>query len=42
MERVNVMIAGGGVIGSAMAMCLAKRGVLTTHRIPREHRLSET
>ena len=27
MERVNVIIAGGGVIGSAMAMWLAKRGV---------------
>lgn len=27
MERVNVLIAGGGVIGSALAFCLAKRGV---------------
>lgn len=27
MERVNVLIAGGGVIGSAMAFWLAKRGV---------------
>lgn len=27
MERVNVLIAGGGVIGSALAYCLAKRGV---------------
>ncbi|MBC8188396.1 MAG: FAD-binding oxidoreductase [Proteobacteria bacterium] len=27
MERVNVMIAGGGIVGSALAMCLAKRGV---------------
>ncbi len=27
MERVNVVIAGGGVIGSAMALWLAKRGV---------------
>ena len=27
MERVNVLIAGGGVIGCAMAYCLAKRGV---------------
>ena len=27
MERVNVLIAGGGVIGSALALCLAKRGV---------------
>ena len=27
MERVNVLIAGGGVIGSALACCLAKRGV---------------
>jgi glycine/D-amino acid oxidase-like deaminating enzyme len=26
-ERVNVLIAGGGVIGSALAYCLAKRGV---------------
>jgi glycine/D-amino acid oxidase-like deaminating enzyme len=26
-ERVNVVIAGGGVIGSALAMLLAKRGV---------------
>jgi glycine/D-amino acid oxidase-like deaminating enzyme len=26
-ERVNVVIAGGGVIGSALAMFLAKRGV---------------
>jgi glycine/D-amino acid oxidase-like deaminating enzyme len=26
-ERVNVLIAGGGVIGSALACCLAKRGV---------------
>ena len=27
MERVNVVIAGGGVVGSALAMWLAKRGV---------------
>ena len=27
MERVNVLIAGGGVIGSALAFWLAKRGV---------------
>jgi glycine/D-amino acid oxidase-like deaminating enzyme len=27
LERVNVLIAGGGVIGSALACCLAKRGV---------------
>lgn len=27
MERVNVLIAGGGIIGSAMACLLAKRGV---------------
>lgn len=27
MERVNVLIAGGGVIGSAMAFWLARRGV---------------
>ena len=27
MERVNVLIAGGGIIGSAVAYCLALRGV---------------
>ena len=27
MERVNVLIAGGGVSGSAKAYCVAKRGV---------------
>lgn len=27
MESVNVLIAGGGVVGSALALCLARRGV---------------
>lgn len=33
MERVNVLIAGGGIIGSAMAYWLARRGVCDIHVI---------
>ena len=33
MERVNVVIAGGGIIGSAVAWSLAERGVRDIHVI---------